>query len=61
MIIGVGGVADVAAHKCAQNNDVLGNIVIASKTLYRGPATRLVKPSRAAWIVNRNRPVIKPN
>nr|WP_320013836.1 saccharopine dehydrogenase family protein [uncultured Desulfobacter sp.] len=33
MIIGAGGVANVAAHKCAQNNDVLGNIVIASRTL----------------------------
>lgn len=35
MIIGAGGVANVAAHKCAQNNDVLGNIVIASRTLLK--------------------------
>ncbi len=33
LIIGAGGVAHVAAHKCAQNNDILGNIHIASRTL----------------------------
>lgn len=32
LIIGAGGVAHVAAHKAAQHNDVLGNIVIASRT-----------------------------
>ncbi|MCG3206221.1 MAG: Carboxynorspermidine synthase [Elusimicrobia bacterium] len=32
LIIGAGGVAHVAAHKCAQNNDILGNICIASRT-----------------------------
>ncbi|AHA27589.1 saccharopine dehydrogenase family protein [Candidatus Liberibacter americanus] len=32
LIIGAGGVAQVIAHKCAQNNDVLGNINIASRT-----------------------------
>ena len=32
LIIGAGGVAQVVAHKCAQNNDVLGNISIASRT-----------------------------
>ncbi|MGD9825383.1 saccharopine dehydrogenase family protein [Desulfobacter sp.] len=32
MIIGAGGVSNVVAHKCAQHNDVLGNIVIASRT-----------------------------
>jgi len=26
LIIGGGGVAQVVAHKCAQNNDVLGQI-----------------------------------
>lgn len=31
LIIGAGGVAQVAAHKCAQNNDVLGDIHIASR------------------------------
>lgn len=31
LIIGAGAVAHVVAHKCAQNNDVLGNIVIASR------------------------------
>lgn len=31
LIIGAGGVARVVAHKCAQHNDILGNIVIASR------------------------------
>jgi saccharopine dehydrogenase-like NADP-dependent oxidoreductase len=31
LIVGAGAVAHVAAHKCAQNNDVLGNICIASR------------------------------
>ncbi|WP_420963136.1 saccharopine dehydrogenase family protein [Brucella sp. IR073] len=33
LIIGAGGVGHVVAHKCAQNNDVLGDIHIASRTL----------------------------
>jgi saccharopine dehydrogenase-like NADP-dependent oxidoreductase len=33
LIIGAGGVAQVVAHKCAQHNDVLGNIHIASRTV----------------------------
>ena len=32
LIIGAGAVAHVAAHKCAQNNDMLGDICIASRT-----------------------------
>ncbi|GAA0320149.1 saccharopine dehydrogenase family protein [Psychrobacter aestuarii] len=32
LIIGAGGVAQVVAHKCAMNNDVLGNLHIASRT-----------------------------
>lgn len=32
LIIGAGGVAWVAAHKCAQNNNILGNICVASRT-----------------------------
>ncbi|PWV97553.1 carboxynorspermidine dehydrogenase [Hoeflea marina] len=32
LIIGAGGVAQVVAHKCARNNDVLGDIHIASRT-----------------------------
>ncbi len=32
LIIGAGGVAQVTAHKCAMNNDVLGEIHIASRT-----------------------------
>jgi saccharopine dehydrogenase-like NADP-dependent oxidoreductase len=33
LILGAGGVAHVAAHKAAMNNDVLGDICIASRTL----------------------------
>lgn len=33
LIIGAGGVAHVVAHKCAQNNALLGDIHIASRTL----------------------------
>jgi len=32
LIVGAGGVAHVAAHKCAQENDILGDICIASRT-----------------------------
>ncbi len=32
LIIGAGGVAHVAAHKCGQQNDILGDICIASRT-----------------------------
>ncbi len=32
LIIGAGGVAQVTAHKCAQHNDILGDICIASRT-----------------------------
>lgn len=33
LIIGAGGVAQVVAHKCAQYNDLLGDIHIASRTI----------------------------
>ncbi|NBO20988.1 MAG: saccharopine dehydrogenase family protein [Rhodobacteraceae bacterium] len=33
LIIGAGGVAQVVAHKCAQNNDRLGDLHIASRNL----------------------------
>ncbi len=33
LIVGAGGVAHVTAHKCAQNNDILGDICIASRTI----------------------------
>ncbi len=32
IVVGAGGVAHVTAHKCAQNNDLLGDICIASRT-----------------------------
>jgi len=33
LILGAGGVANVVAHKCAQHNDILGDICLASRTL----------------------------
>jgi saccharopine dehydrogenase-like NADP-dependent oxidoreductase len=33
LIIGAGGVGAVAVHKCAQHNNVLGDICIASRTV----------------------------
>jgi len=35
LIIGAGGVAHVAAHKCAQNNDILGDICLASRKQHK--------------------------
>ncbi|HNZ63537.1 MAG TPA: saccharopine dehydrogenase family protein [Bacillota bacterium] len=35
MIIGAGGVAQVAAHKCVENSEVFGELCIASRTLSR--------------------------
>ncbi|MBI4846340.1 MAG: saccharopine dehydrogenase family protein [Candidatus Omnitrophica bacterium] len=32
LLVGAGGVAHVALHKCAQNNDILGDLCIASRT-----------------------------
>ena len=33
LFVGAGGVAHVAAHKLAQNNDLFGDIFIASRSL----------------------------
>ncbi|MFN3881315.1 MAG: saccharopine dehydrogenase family protein [Nitrincola lacisaponensis] len=33
LIIGAGGVAQVVAHKCAQHNDILGDLAIASRSI----------------------------
>jgi len=33
LVIGAGGVGEVVVQKCAQNNDILGNICIASRTV----------------------------
>ena len=38
LIIGAGGVGHVVAHKCAQHNDVLGDVHIASRTLEKAEA-----------------------
>ncbi|MDI6641813.1 MAG: saccharopine dehydrogenase family protein [Elusimicrobiota bacterium] len=35
LIIGAGGVGYVVAHKCAQNNDILGDICIASRKQFK--------------------------
>ena len=41
LIVGAGAVAHVAAHKAAQNNDVLGNVCIASRTV--GKAEQIIE------------------
>lgn len=38
LIIGAGGVAQVVAHKCAQHNDRLGDLHIASRTVTKAEA-----------------------
>lgn len=40
MIIGCGGVASVAIHKCCQNSDVFSEIMIASRTLSKCDALK---------------------
>lgn len=40
MIIGAGGVAQVAAHKCVENRDVFTELCIASRTLSRCEALK---------------------
>ena len=40
IIIGAGGVASVVAHKCCQNPDVFGHIMIASRTLSKCDALK---------------------
>jgi len=40
LIIGAGGVASVAAHKCAQNSEVFEEICIASRTLSKCDAIK---------------------
>lgn len=40
MIIGCGGVAGVAVHKCCQNSEVFGDIMIASRTKLKCDALR---------------------
>src|SRR5690554_3112502 len=52
LIIGAGGVAQVVAHKCAQNNDILGNIHLASRTLSKCEAIRDSVLERKSMKVN---------
>ena len=49
LIIGAGGVAQVVAHKCAQNNVVLGEISIASRTLAKCEAIAASVEEKQAW------------
>src|SRR5262249_47149012 len=44
LIVGAGAVAHVAAHKAAQNNDILGDICIASRT--KGKADEIIESVR---------------
>ena len=46
MIIGAGGVAGVAAHKCAQNSEVFTKMVIASRTLSKCAAIKAAIEAR---------------
>ncbi|MCZ2327909.1 saccharopine dehydrogenase family protein [Bartonella sp. F02] len=53
LIIGAGGVAQVVAHKCAQNNDILGEIHIASRTLKKCDAIiASIKDKKAMKVEN---------
>src|SRR5690554_2862912 len=49
LIIGAGGVAQVVAHKCAQNNVVLGEISIASRTLAKCEAIAASVEEKNSW------------
>lgn len=51
LIIGAGGVAHVVAHKCAQNNALLGDINIASRTL--GKCQTIIDSIRAKGSLQR--------
>jgi saccharopine dehydrogenase-like NADP-dependent oxidoreductase len=52
LIIGAGGVAQVVAHKCAQNNDLLGDIHIASRTVSKCDAIIASVHEKSAMKVN---------
>lgn len=57
LIIGAGGVANVAAHKCARNNHILGNICIASRTQSKCDAIiKSIKKNNS--IKNKNKKII---
>ena len=57
LIIGAGGVAQVVAHKCAQNNDILGDIHIASRTLSKCEAiVATVRDKKALKVEGRLEP-----
>ena len=48
MIIGCGGVASVAIHKCCQNSDVFTEIMIASRTVSKSVSyTHLTLPTNS--------------
>lgn len=51
LIIGAGGVAQVVAHKCAQANDRLGDLHIASRTVAKCEAVIASVHSKAAMKV----------
>ena len=54
LIIGAGGVGAATAHKCAQHNDELGDICLASRTLYKCEAViEAIKEKGNAKIQNR--------
>ncbi len=52
LIIGAGGVGRVVAHKCVQNKDVFGRIVLASRTLAKCEEIQSELPEGAIEIDN---------
>jgi len=51
LIIGAGGVAQVVAHKCAQHNDILGDLHIASRSVAKCDAIIASVHAKAAMKV----------
>ena len=61
LIIGAGGVAKVVAHKCAQHNDELGRIAIASRNISKCQAiidSVNAKAALIAWCKRRKIQII---
>ena len=55
MLIGAGGVAGVAAAKMAQNPDVFGELLIASRTEARCKAIKAdIERRRDSWFATRD-------
>ena len=51
LIIGCGGVASVAIHKCCQNSEVFGEICIASRTKSKCDALKEKLQSKTKTVI----------